>query len=429
MDEIRIIHVGDIHYPEANADRFVVDRKDTGAPAAWPSRFSPDKIRQVSEAIVGQSESADAVLLSGDLTSRASMVGYRQCLKYLGIALRLTDDSLWQQESIHVVPGNHDVERALEELNDARLFERFEAIRAAWQDLGLPVLVPNAVRTSTITSERSSVAMFSINSCIGCGDTRNLPDKIRDDLTQILRPLLDHLDQEDVFELLAEQLDTPAVLDKHVNALEQYIVRLPKNQVPVILGHHGILPQARPRLSIYTELLNGGYVRQRLASLNRPLIYCHGHVHVDTVELVSQPRHSSGRLVSIAAPLYEQGFNILCIRFGRSGVPLGCEVVPYRLEEHGGVRQQPTVRIPLQPTSLAITFSDRTASTALGMVQSNVLRFEEVRRNWPTDLPTPQQNTLRDVLEELEWLGFVRVLNRDEEPEQWIVQGAASSDD
>jgi len=429
MDQIRIIHVGDIHYPESNADRFVVDRKDAGAPAAWVSRFSPDKVKQVSEAIVDQSASADAVLLSGDLTSRASMAGYRSCLEYLKRALRLTDASLWQQESIHVVPGNHDVERALAELDDTRLFERFEAIRRAWQDLGLPVLVPNAVRTSSVTSGRSSVSIFSINSCIGCGDTRNLPERIRDDLTAILTPFLERLDQEEVFELLAEQLDTPAVLDEHLNALERSILGLPKNQVPVILGHHGILPQARPRLAIYTELLNGGYVRQRLASVNRPVIYCHGHIHVDTVELVSQPRHGSGRLVSIAAPLYEQGFNVLRIRFGRSGAPLGCEVVPFRLQEHGGVREQPALRIPLQPTPLASTLSDRTASTALRMLQTGALRFEEIRNTWPSDLPTPQRNTLRDVFEDLEWLGLVRVLNRDAEPEHWIVQGAAPSDD
>ena len=429
MDQVRIIHIGDIHYPEADEDRFLVDRKDTGVPAGWIRRFSPDKVKQVSEAIVDQSETADAVLFSGDLTSRASMVGYHDCLKYLIQALRLTDASLWQQESIHVVPGNHDFERPLAELDDASIFERFEPIRTAWQDLGLPVLVPNAVRTSSVTSGRSSVSIFSINSCIGCGDTRNLPEKVRDDLTAILRPFLARLDEEEVFELLAEQLDTPAVLDEHLNTLERCIAELPNNQMPVILGHHGILPQARPRLSIYTELLNGGVIRQRLASLNRPVIYCHGHIHLDTVELVSHPRHGDGRLVSISAPLYEQGFNVLSVKFGRSGAPLGCEVLPFRLQDHGGVRQQPVVRIPLQPTPLANVLGDRTTSTALEMLQGGERRFDEIRNEWPTDLPRPQRNTLRDVLEDLEWLGLVRVFDRDAEPERWIVQGVATFND
>jgi hypothetical protein len=75
-----------------------------------------------------------------------------------------------------------------------------------------------------------------------------------------------------------------------------------------------------------------------------------------------------------------------------------------------------------------MALADRSASIVLRILEAAPARFEGLRTKWPKETPTPQRGTLRDILEELDWMGLVRVLNRGDEPDHWIVERAAPSD-
>lgn len=78
--------------------------------------------------------------------------------------------------------------------------------------------------------------------------------------------------------------------------------------------------QRMTRLAPYTELVNSGAVRASLMEAGRPILYLHGHIHTDPVEVLSVP--GGDALVCISAPAAEDGFNIIEVVFTRSGKPL-----------------------------------------------------------------------------------------------------------
>ena len=63
----------------------------------------------------------------------------------------------------------------------------------------------------------------------------------------------------------------------------------PSNVLSVIVAHHNLLPQRLPRLAPYTELVNGGALRASLGELGKPVLYLHGHIHEDPIEILRSP--------------------------------------------------------------------------------------------------------------------------------------------
>lgn len=221
-------------------------------------------------------------------------------------------------------------------------------------------------------------------------------------------------------DLIWEQLDTPAFVEADVDVVTTTVDREPDISLGLVVAHHNLLPQALPRFEMYTEVVNGGLVRSRLSRCAHPIIYCHGHIHDDPVEILTNPRSPGGRLISVSVPKFSDGFNMIELDYSRADVPMGCRVVPYRFQTDGEVRAEAPIRIPLRTIRDAARVTDDVAKSILQQIGKSLMRLEEVRATLPK--PTPQPRTVAQVLVELEWLGFIDIDNRTEDSRHWHVR-------
>src|SRR5439155_694758 len=116
-------------------------------------------------------------------------------------------------------------------------------IEEMWETSYARVLEGSRVRETNIHHKGCVVQLCSLNTCIGCGETRYLPKQIKNELTALLEKYVGDEGDLAAFDLIGEQLDTPAVLEEHLHEIEKLIQRLARVGVPVVLGHHGVLPQ------------------------------------------------------------------------------------------------------------------------------------------------------------------------------------------
>ncbi|MBZ0105943.1 MAG: metallophosphoesterase [Sulfuricella denitrificans] len=425
MKTVSFALIGDIHYPEHKLATSSVDIKDKGISSGIVSRIAPNKLKKVSDEITRQltkNNSIRAVLLCGDLTSKGNIEGYRECLQYLRSVLNLSNKEFWQDKHLHVVPGNHDISRhSITAGTD--IFKKFEGIRQAWLDIDRTEMQPDRVRVSDIEDpEKSKTRIFSVNSCVGCGEQRYLPESIRSELQALLESYSASSGADTAFDLVGEQLDTPVIDEEHISDISESIRELQKlSDIPVLLAHHGLLPQIIPRLQIYSELLNCGTVRFALTSLGRSIIYCHGHVHADPVEIISQPQHGPGKIIIISAPLLIDGFNVINLIFSEDGVALGCEVVPIRLE-HGCIVEKDAIRIPLL-TQRHIMPTKSILRDAFDATNSTAQRFKQISESLSSQ--GSDERLISNALLELEWMGLVEIDNRGEIPIHWQIRRIA----
>ena len=152
---------------------------------------------------------------------------------------------------------------------------------------------------------------------MGCGEKRLLPEAVADQIKGVLDEYATSAAPADAFDLVGEQLDTPAFDHSHVEDLMQSIKGLDDCWAPLVLAHHNVLPQSIPRVALYTEVVNGGLIRSRLASCDRPVIYCHGHIHDDPVDVVWDQRRTNGKVIAVSAPELVKGYNLITVYFSR----------------------------------------------------------------------------------------------------------------
>lgn len=427
LRSIRLIQIGDVHYPEAKADGSHIDYKDHALSEGLVQASAPlPKLQSVLRKVCQLCDKPDfvhALLLCGDLTTRGDLAGYQECVAHFNRCLSLADPHRWPPDHIHAVPGNHDVDRQLCDPGGKDLYKKFLPLLAAWDALSLPILAANNVRQTRIEYGRCAVEALSINSCIGCGESRYLPERIKDELHALLSPLLDPSASRSEFNLVAEQLDTPAFVENDVDRLVQQLKELDGRVLPVVLTHHNLLPQPRLRIQIYTEVLNAGLVRARLSRTDRPVIYAHGHVHDHLVEVVRQPQASRGRLVIVSAPLFINGFNLIEISFGREALPVGCTIVPFRLHPDGEVVEEHPVQVPLHDPLHPSQHADELLKNVVNATDGNYERFRDILATVRTNTGTRHPKlVVADALAEASWLGHVKILDRELEADDWQVR-------
>jgi len=414
---LTILQIGDVHLPDYQSSR-IVNHKDKGFPQSVLNLIAPTRLQVVAKCLINLMETSRhkpaGIIISGDLTSRGNLKGYQDCVDYLCTVLQLNDSNKWIPDQIHVVPGNHDIDRAnIDDKSD--LYSKFIPLCESWQSKGLTVLANENRRHTQILKAGMRVDLFSINSCLGCGAKDYLPGAIREELTTLLKGA--------PFDVSAMQLDTPAFDSDVLNLIKDDIDSLTKTTLPIVSSHHNILSQAQPRIEIYTEAINGGLVRSMLSNLGRPVLYCHGHLHKDPIEIVVSPKAAKGRLVLIAAPLLSDGFNVIEVHFARSGMPIGCVVRPYRLGDEGVVKKDSPVRIPLLGHRDATrTSTDDALNVVLNEVNSQAKRFRQLHDKIQAgDVPERTDKELVGLLLELEWAGLVTITDRDEDHMHWQI--------
>jgi 3',5'-cyclic AMP phosphodiesterase CpdA len=427
MRIVKLLHVGDLHYPDLVGQNENLDLSDKGFPGVLRTRLATHPSQSVAREmarLLDRDTSIKSILICGDITSKGNLDGFRRGLSWLAAQLRLENRDMWPVDSVHAVPGNHDVNRRAVTQTETDIYRKFEDIERAWADQSDLVLTVRGLRITTLGTS-PTVTLHSLNSCLGCGEYRGLPDAICDALWRATTDMIDSNNFDDYNILQYEQLDTPAFDESEINELVHSIKDAPPGTLPIVLAHHNILPQGLVRISPYTEIVNGGNVRRRLSSCGRPVLYLHGHIHEDPIEDITRldGTTSHGSLITVSAPEIREGFNVLSIVIGKAGVPIGCAVETYRRQHTGDVVCQGAVRIPLvKDARRALSLLDDAGRAVLRILGGSFFRFHEVLKR-AREQQTLTKNMIIDRLREASWLGLVIILDEEQEPEQWQIQG------
>jgi hypothetical protein len=431
MRRLTLFQVGDVHFPDhAEAD---ADVKDGAFPASLISATSSKQLMASTRELVAQLADAPGagLIFSGDLTSKGDLAAYGECVDYLVNAFLLDNPEHWDPSRIHVVPGNHDVNRDLAaEQMSGDLFSKFAPLRAAWARHGLDVIAIETPRRSYLSEEGARIDLFGLNSCLGCGEKRSVSNEIQAHVRNGLLQL--ELDDEGIdsfmvslLESTTETIDAPAIAEFDIGLVCEAIRTESAIGLPVLIGHHNVLQQAQPRFDLYTDLVNAGMFRSRLAGLAIPILYLHGHIHSDAIEVVHQATPDSGQLVLISCPEFKDGFNRIEICFTEAGVPVGCVIHKFRRRLHGGIAQEGApVRIPLMRAEPTMSGTARTIAQVL-FAKPDIGLVADIHRDLESTLTVEQ---VAEAVQELEWLGIVDVLSAELPPKSWRLRVVAGDD-
>jgi len=422
LRSIEALHIGDVHYPDTQIETIAAS-KDATFPPAVAQVIQMPPLRAVARKIAALVEhKPDVLLFTGDITTRGNVSGYQDCLKYLNELLNFRK---WGPERLHVVPGNHDVER-FSSTSSTDLSTKFSKFDQAWRDLGLPVLAVGNIRETTIPLEpgsKSGARIFSINSSLGCGEKRMLPAAVATELHELLEKYRTNVDETKAFELLGETLDTPAFEVDKLDEICQLTQQTGENFIPVLVTHHNLLPQTVAKVAMYTELLNAGTMRSRLSKLQRPLLYCHGHIHDYPIETVSSPEWPGSKVISISAPTLSTGFNWIKIEYSSRDIPLGCIVDSYRISDRDWEVRAVRTRVPFYSSdygNVRRSASSNVRRILATMPEEEIMRFDEVAAK--TGLEGANIEAFVDSLLEGEWLGVLQLEDRDEGRDYWRIR-------
>ncbi len=350
----------------------------------------------------------------GDLTSYGTLDGFQSCAEYIAKSLQIGQHGVFHSIPVGVLPGNHDVNRDL--AKNPALVAKFLPLRDALARVGLsnmPIQDPIWIK---LQSGKSSASIALLNSSWGCGAQEFIPEEFRGGVASAIDEAISSGNSEKATrEYYERQFDTPAF---STNVLQAIAARHLGSDFLIVSAHHNLLPQRQPRLAPYTELVNSGALRSTLQELDRPVLYLHGHIHDDPVEILNRP--GTPPVVMISAPLITDGYNIVEVISNANGLPISCAIRKWRYSNSGVIREVETMRVAL------LGNRRRSSSKTLPNLYSVLLKSREIY--WLDALREAESIYSLDVknqlIEELELLatdGHIQIENLDLDPEHWII--------
>lgn len=427
LKTIRILQIGDVHFPDGMAQAGSADVKDDGVAESLTHEISSasfiESVRRLTDII--ENERINSIAFMGDLTSLGDLKQYEACVNFFSGLLRLGDAPMIDPRNVIVVAGNHDVCR---EICKTTPMTKFSVLSDYLKAGGFKKLSEQNLDIRNIAEGESFASLIGLNSCMGCGEKRFLPQRVRDEIYEKIDKDLSNVDDKEKLKVLDEvyeQLDAPAVSSDSIGFLIESVEKLDRNSIPVVIAHHNLLPQSLPRLAPYTELVNSGALRSTLTSLSRPVIYLHGHIHTDPIEVITNAVKGKSPLISISAPCLDSGFNIIEIGFGSRGDPIGCRVLPYRINASGYIMKQESTLIPFSGFPRA--YLDPIRSDLLSkIIDAKYIPFSDLvhwakSREWFID-----NTALTDDLIELSWHGVIVIEGTEHDEQFWRIRSSVS---
>ena len=427
MKECTLLHMGDIHYPDIDKDKCPVDLKDPQFPERLEGIFTKKSysiiLQELLEEVHKDEKSPIAILISGDLTTYGDMEIYQNCLSSMKKRIPGEFCKKAKPQRLFIVPGNHDIDRTL--FSESSLAPKFEPIIKALKANGFPEIPFPTVKMEELSVNSSGeLFIISINSCWGCGERRHYPERIKDALSKLFDYPEEKDAKEEIMKLCYENIDTPIFSDEDINKVVKSIESIDGHCLPVIITHHNLLPQRAPRVAIYTELINSGHMRERLLQLDRPIIYLHGHIHDDPIEIIRSPRYKNSCLICISAPLLmpnkryqspKSGFNKIRIIYEDQGTPIGCEITLFRLADAGDKVDKKTERVSFLDPAHSEPFADVNDKKILNFIPSKEIYLKdlktEIEKNEGESFEIAE---IEKRIDALSWLGLVEYTRRNE---------------
>ena len=418
LPRLRFIQVGDIHLPSAAKASRNLDQKDRAFPVGLRNMISSLPVKVVFRQIYATLEAgtADAIVFMGDFTDLGSLINYERTVEFLANSLQLGSGRQHARIPVGIIPGNHDINRDL--AKEPSLIGKFAPLNEALVRHKLPPLPVEISKTLHIGVKPAGADVVLMNSCWGCGATEFIPAEFRQAVSGAIDAALEGGLDVGLQAYYDRQLDTPAFSDRSISELIELCTNHDTNRLIVVAAHHNLLPQRLTRLAHYTELVNSGALRSSLLEASRPIIYLHGHIHEDPIELVSWPE--GGMLVCISAPAAADGFNIIEVVFTSFGMPLVCHVTPWRFDQSGIFRQRALQSAPL------IGRRRRFQTRALARLYSYLLQvgecfWEDLLTQGSQIFETDAEIRLQECIELLASDGTIQVENYSAGPESWII--------
>lgn len=354
MRRIRIIQVGDIHYPDWQPVSSEIDAKDKQFAPSISEALRSSAFRAVLRKLryLSSSDSINGVVFVGDFTTKGKSEFIEGAFRHFSLLCRGSGESS-QTTPLLFVPGNHDVNRI--DAFELGKVEKFRKISQMANRLGwCPVPLDRPVSV-VVGPKEMGAELLLVNTSIGSWELQNLPEFLRDKLkTDDLSKPIDlgnpkSVDDgpaapnvsakadtpKDLIDQYYAQLDTPYVSAPMLDSMMEYMQDADRSY-GVIVGHHNLLPQKMPRIAPYAEMLNAGFVRSQLLSTDKPVLYLHGHIHQDPIEVVSDPRKPRSQLISISAPEISAGFNEIVLFVSEENDLIGVRVIPHRTRQADG---------------------------------------------------------------------------------------------
>ncbi|MEL4304376.1 metallophosphoesterase [Methanococcoides sp. LMO-2] len=413
MKDIILMHIGDIHFKniiKMDMPINIVDTQESLNVIDRNIHVSRNKYEIISESLLAEIQNSTvAILISGDLTTNGEVESYNDCLDFLKsrIDSEFLDSECFQK--LFLVPGNHDIDR--KKIDDNDYIPKFEPMIDALQTKNFPDVPCDDIMVEKICEEDSfsKLLVISVNSCIGCGENKYFPPEIRDHLTPLLTDY--------------EVMDTPLIANDHIDKMIEAIMEN-NDFLPLILTHHNLLPLKRTNyVTIHADLINSGILREKLLMLNKPILYLHGHIHDDPIEIIQSPNYEKSKIICISAPLLfpiekirgspKFGFNKIRIISGNSS-PIGCEIISYRLINNKVEKISKRIPFFCPPKSMALITDDD--EFVLGMLEDNTnLYFNKVASKIRKSGQNIEDEELIDILERLSWLGLIEYGDDDDD--------------
>ncbi len=419
MKEISLLHIGDVHFEFIDKTDRQIDKKDKLFPEKIDQILPRKSYQNVIKVLLKEiRKSPSAILMSGDLSSYGDMDSYKDCLSFFKDKMLA---ELFNKNNIFIVPGNHDFDR------EKSFDEKFQSINNTLNYMKFPKIPYPKVKIKKIEGEKlddgeesSGLLIITINSCVGCGEKRYYPQQIRDLLSKIMT-----VNCKKQKELCYEDIDTPIFTEDDIDEVIENI-KAEKTYLPIILTHHNLLPQRRPRIAMYTELINSGYFRDRLEKLNKTIIYLHGHVHDNPIEIIQSGKNKYSKIICISAPLlfpnteFETknfGFNRINIILGSHGIALGCKITYYRISDGVDEKEEERIRFINPPES--IYFATQDEIDIFNSINRETQDIHLVRVLDIVKRENGENFTINEIeasVDRLDWLGLVNYSPKNDDP-------------
>lgn len=419
LPRVRLMQIGDLHLPSAAKTERTVDQKDRTFSVELRNVISRQPIKTVFKRIyrICEAGEVDGVLLMGDMTDFGKLDGYQAGLAYVANALQLGNGRRNASIFCGIVPGNHDIDREL--AKKPGMTAKFAPLNAALGFAGLGQIPVEQSIIKQVGPIDAACSIVLMNSCWGCGAVEYIPAEFRVSIGAAIEAAIATGDPKILSAYYDRQFDTPAFSDASISHLVEVAGSLPKNQQLVVVAHHNLLPQRLTRLAPYTELVNSGAVRASLMEARRPILYLHGHIHTDPVEVISVP--GGDVLVCVSAPAAEDGFNMIEIVFTRSGNPLVGHVLPWSFDKSGVLRRGERLTVPLIGRRRR-SLDDGLAKVYAYLLSARQCYWSDLWRECGQHFPSDIEGKLEECIELLMADQSIMVENYDAKPDSWILE-------
>ncbi|PZA12763.1 hypothetical protein DNX69_07690 [Rhodopseudomonas palustris] len=328
MHAFNLAVIGDIHYPLARLSN-ALDDKIFSPPGVVAALGKPRLSILIDDLIkTSKQQPFDAILFVGDFTTGGSLPDFKDALIYFSRALQSLNVPLIG------VPGNHDLKKPQSFSENSEKSIEFE--RAILDPENKILLAYSALREFPNVLNSSNAVIYALNSCSNCLELWQSTPK------QALANYISgmHLTVPD--EELYDYFDAPFLETDSITSLVSKLDGA-GIKLPILLAHHNILPQKIPRVAIFPEMLNAGFVRHTLASTNPPVVYIHGHVHDDSIDVIANPtNHAQVGLVTVSAPLATDGYIQVRVLTADDDTPLAVNILQKRIDKVSMARPQET---------------------------------------------------------------------------------------